>query len=182
MLKLNVLITGVDETMEKLATCLEEMCGLAVLKGTQAGVAAVARTSSFNSISGRLKKGRANLLMSIRVGAVGEMKWNAPYASFVDEGTEGPYEIHPKLSAEGPLRGKGSRASQKRRGSKDVGTSRVALRIPMGSGWVFARYVNHPGIRRGRKFTEEATEACIDKALEEVEAGVLRANAILNGT
>lgn len=86
-------------------------------------------------------------------GGLAEMTWDAPYASFVDEGTR-PHEIRPKR--------------------------RTFLRFSIGGGPpIFARVVRHPGTRAAA-FTGDAETAAERALTREVEASFLDLEKILN--
>jgi hypothetical protein len=190
-----VTIEGEPEFIAKLhamTRLLVSMCPEAALAGAKAGVAKVASAPPFTSRTGKLAKGRAKLLIALQDGAVAEMRWPAKYASFVDRGTE-PHEIHPKLSGEGPLRGKNttvrakdghqfSRTTQRRRSKNDVGTTRIALRwMGVGGTWIFARVVHHPGTKPA-DFSSVAQQACLDAALPVIWRTIRAVEQMWEGT
>lgn len=84
---------------------------------------------------------RGRVLQRYADGADGEITNDAPYARFVEYGTQA-HEIWPKEGHGliGPLH-----SSQSRRAITDIGTHRVALRFMIGGRTVFARMVHHPG-------------------------------------
>lgn len=104
--------------------------------------------------TGKLQKsGKSRITSRNRFSTWGEMRWSKDYASFVDEGTR-RHDIRPKFSGRGA-----PRPGQRRRGSKDVGTTRVALRFLQGGETRFARVVHHPGTQ-GRHFSDVAKAEC----------------------
>jgi hypothetical protein len=175
---LNELARDWDRALEALGESFRR----AVQEGTKAGLAAVKRkhtgfTPRTGDLTGRLANAR--LTLATRSRAVGRMMWFAKYALSIDRGAK-PHEIHPKLSAEGGLRGSGDKATQKRRGKSDIGTSRVKLRwIGPDGQYVFAVFVRHPGNRIATHFTDEALQPCVDAAMKEIGVGIAKVKAVL---
>jgi len=113
----------------------------AVARAAEAGVAD-AKQGRFKDRTGRLRREIHH--DAIRVSGDGVLTYlvsATPYARYVEYDTRA-HEIWPKAAHGliGPLR-----SGQSRRDRGDVGTHRVALRIPMGSGFIFRRMVHHPG-------------------------------------
>lgn len=122
---------------------LQDACITAVRAACTEGAQEAKRVHSYKDRTGKLSKSiRGGLTRVDSFGAEGAIVASAKYASFVENGTK-PHEIRPKFSGIGA-----PRPGQSRRGPKDIGTHRIALRWYGADGGVhFARIVHHPGTR-----------------------------------
>ena len=106
-----------------------------------------------------------------------EIRWSKDYASYVDQGTK-PHVIRPR---EGHGFIGALKEGQKRRTPKDIGTYRIALRFQDADGTtIFRRLVNHKGIQRPVKFSDEAMQVAVEVISVELGAAIERASAHLN--
>ena len=113
----------------------------AVTRAAEAGIAE-AKRGRFRDRTGKLRREIHHTSITLSGSEVFTYLVSAtPYARYVEYDTRSHW-IRPKAGGGfiGPLR-----AGQSRRSSGDIGTHRVALRIPVGSGFIFRREVHHPG-------------------------------------
>lgn len=169
-------IDGVRRGWAEGSRLLGQATARAVAVACEEGVERVRRTHRYVDRTGALTRSAyGRLEYATGNGAVGEMVWPVPYASFVDAGTE-PHTIRPKVEHGfvGP-----TRKSQGRRAIDDIGTHRIALRWYDASGEPhFAREVHHPGTP-AYGFAGDAALKAEAVIVREVEAGVPRMQAAI---
>jgi len=124
----------VAQTQQRVNLTLRGAVGLAADAGVEQ-----AKRGRFKDRTGKLRKEihRSSVLKGTR-DAYAYIVSATPYARCVEYGTTA-HEIWPRSW------GKASHSGQKRRTRDDIGTNRVALRIPVGGGFIFRAMVHHPG-------------------------------------
>ncbi len=125
-----------------------------VQKGVDEGAAEARTRHRYTDRTGNLtSKTSGRIITSTRGGAEGEIVADAPYASFVEEGTRAHVIV--------PRRGQW-----------------LAWERPQGN-WHFARQVNHPG-SKPYPFMGIAYLKCEAVIVREIEVGVARAERVLD--
>ncbi len=155
---------------------LSNGCRIAVANACTEGAAEARATHVYKDRTGELTKATTGkLLDSGRGYANGEITAKTPYASYVEEGTK-PHDIWPKEGEgfEGPLP-----KGQSRRGKKDIGTHRTALRWQGSDGANhFARMVHHPGSRE-HPFVGQAATKAMRVLIRDAEVTIERVRRIM---